>query len=56
MTAIIEENGGSISELKEIISSDERIGKHFLNCGPGFGGSCFEKDLESLIYILDSNG
>lgn len=23
---------------------------------PGFGGSCFEKDLLSLIHILDSNG
>ena len=56
MTALIEQFGGSISEVKEIISSDDRIGKQFLQCGPGFGGSCFEKDLESLVYILDYNG
>ena len=27
-----------------------------MNPSPGFGGSCFEKDLLSLIHILDSNG
>ena len=30
---------------------DNRIGKFFLNSGPGFGGSCFKKDVLSLIYL-----
>ena len=46
----------SISEIIEIVSQDSRIGKKYLNPSPGFGGSCFEKDLLSLIHILDSNG
>lgn len=46
----------SIQDIKQIVSSDSRIGSKYLNCSPGFGGSCFEKDLLSLIHILDSNG
>jgi UDPglucose 6-dehydrogenase len=46
----------SIDEVREIISSDSRIGPKYLNPSPGFGGSCFEKDVLSLVYILHSNG
>jgi UDPglucose 6-dehydrogenase len=42
--------------VKEAIGSDSRIGKEFLNVGPGFGGNCFEKDILSLVHILDTNG
>jgi UDPglucose 6-dehydrogenase len=55
MTGLCEKTGASISEVKGIIGSDSRIGSQFLQCSIGFGGSCFEKDLESLVYILDSN-
>jgi UDPglucose 6-dehydrogenase len=44
-----------ISDVKAIIQSDSRIGAKYLQPGPGFGGSCFDKDLLSLIHILDSN-
>ena len=35
---------------------DKRIGQHFLNAGPGFGGSCFKKDISNLIYICEYYG
>ena len=35
---------------------DRRIGKHFLNSGPGFGGSCFKKDISNLVYISNHYG
>mmetsp|Transcript_28196 Transcript_28196/g.20396 ORF Transcript_28196/g.20396 Transcript_28196/m.20396 type:complete len:166 (+) Transcript_28196:198-695(+) len=56
ITALCEkEQAASVKEVKSIISEDARIGDSFLQCSIGFGGSCFEKDLQSLIYILDSN-
>jgi UDPglucose 6-dehydrogenase len=47
--------GCDISEVRRIVESDSRIGSKYLQCSLGFGGSCFEKDIQSLIYILASN-
>ena len=51
ISALCESTGASISEVAEAIGTDSRIGKKFLNSGPGFGGSCFKKDILNLVYL-----
>ncbi len=56
ISALCESTGADISEVKLAIGSDKRIGNKFLNSGPGFGGSCFKKDISNLIYIANHYG
>tara|TARA_B100000212_G_C27347511_1_gene522036 strand:- start:53 stop:1480 length:1428 start_codon:yes stop_codon:yes gene_type:complete len=56
VSAICEATGADIKEVSMAIGSDKRIGKFFLNAGPGFGGSCFKKDILNLIYICKHYG
>ena len=56
ITALCEKTGANISEVSLAIGTDKRIGKHFLNASPGFGGSCFKKDISNLVYICESYG
>ena len=51
VAAICEETGANINEVSLAIGSDTRIGNKFIKSGPGFGGSCFKKDLLNLIYL-----
>lgn len=43
-------------EVMKEIGKDFRIGKHFLNSGAGFGGSCFPKDVKALIGKAKDTG
>ena len=54
--AICEATGADVKEVKFAVGSDKRIGKYFLNAGPGFGGSCFKKDLLNMIYLSNFYG
>ncbi len=48
MADICEKTGADVQELAKGIGLDNRIGKKFLNVGPGYGGSCFPKDTLAL--------
>jgi UDPglucose 6-dehydrogenase len=41
--------GADVSEVATAIGADGRIGPKFLHPGPGYGGSCFPKDVTALI-------
>lgn len=43
--------GADIKIVAEAMGLDQRIGDKFLNPGPGFGGSCFPKDIKAIIMI-----
>ena len=45
----IKNRSSNMKDLQNILSSDKRIGAHFLQSGLGFGGSCLPKDLSYLI-------
>jgi len=46
---LCEATGADVQEVASAIGSDGRIGNKFLHPGPGYGGSCFPKDVSALI-------
>ena len=46
---LCEKVGADVQEVARGIGLDNRIGGKFLHAGPGFGGSCFPKDVRALI-------
>lgn len=55
-SALCEETGANIEEVTAVLGMDHRIGKYFLKAGPGFGGSCFKKDVLNLVYLCRTYG
>ena len=53
---LAESVGADIDHVKAAIGADHRIGPAFLNPGPGFGGSCFPKDLQALLKVGREQG
>ena len=46
---LCEKTGADVQDVSRGIGLDNRIGAKFLHAGPGFGGSCFPKDVRALI-------
>lgn len=47
---LCDRTGADVTEVRAGISTDSRIGAQFLYPGPGYGGSCFPKDVKALVY------
>jgi UDPglucose 6-dehydrogenase len=52
---LAEKVGADVQEISRGIGLDNRIGSKFLHAGPGFGGSCFPKDLVALVKTSHDN-
>jgi UDPglucose 6-dehydrogenase len=56
ISAFCEKTEADVTEVARAIGMDRRIGDKFLNASLGFGGSCFKKDILSLVYLCRSYG
>ena len=56
IAAFCEATGADVREVARAIGADSRIGPKFLQAGPGFGGSCFQKDILNLVYLCRHYG
>ena len=56
MADLCERAGADVQEVALGVGLDNRIGRKFLNAGPGFGGSCFPKDLTALMQTAHAFG
>src|SRR5574341_761176 len=53
---ICEALGADVKEVAAGMGYDPRIGRHFLDAGLGYGGSCFPKDVKALAYMASVQG
>ncbi len=56
MANLCESVGADARDVLLGMGYDRRIGFHFFNPGPGYGGSCFPKDTKALVAIADQAG
>jgi len=56
IASVCESVGANVLDVVQGMGYDERIGAHYLNPGPGFGGPCLEKDIKALIALASNYG
>ncbi|MDP6284061.1 MAG: UDP-glucose/GDP-mannose dehydrogenase family protein [Acidimicrobiales bacterium] len=56
LAAVCEAVGADIESVTRGLGSDQRIGSRFLQPGPGWGGSCFPKDMQALVRLATDAG
>src|SRR5512139_935426 len=56
IATVCERVGANVQMVAKGMGLDNRIGSKFLHAGPGFGGSCFPKDLAALVQTGDRVG
>ena len=56
VAAVCEAVGADADDVVLGMGYDKRIGHEFLRPGPGWGGSCFPKDVQALLYIARQAG
>jgi UDPglucose 6-dehydrogenase len=56
LAILCEKVGGDVEEVRKGMSTDVRIGRHFLYAGAGYGGSCFPKDVQALMATGRKHG
>ena len=56
VASLCEATGANVEEVSLAVGADSRLGNKFLKPGPGFGGSCFKKDILNLVYLCNHFG
>ena len=56
ISQIAEKFGADVTKVAEGMGLDDRIGPKFLRAGLGYGGSCFPKDVASLLFVSNHAG
>ena len=56
MAMFCEAVGADVTQVRNGIGSDRRIGRDFLYPGPGYGGSCFRKDVTATVRTAERAG
>ncbi len=56
MANVCDAVGADVHDVARSIGLDHRIGRLFLHPGPGYGGSCFPKDVQALVHFAQESG
>ena len=56
MANVCDAVGADVHDVARALGLDQRIGRKFLHPGAGYGGSCFPKDVKSLVHFAHEAG